>query len=409
MLLALLFVFQLGTLSALAFLALGMLLVVLRPDLLLGETARYGWIYALPFWCVLTVFWSSYPSLSLRYGVQLGLTMVFAITIASRLAPSVFVRLVWLSFAVAALASLLFGQVRTDGLGWLGIYGSKNAFAMTMATFLLVSFAFVLDRRAGRNWRLAGAAGVLLAFALIVLAQSTGALIASVMAMTGGAVIAMMRRFSAWQRLSLAVVGGLALIALVLIAISMRDEILALVLNTTGKDATLTGRTALWAVGAEQWGLHPLTGHGYQAFWVRGNPVAEQMWAAFGIVTKVGFHFHNTWLSNAVEIGIVGVALQAAIFGTALVLSLRWALWNPSVESLFFAMFILRQTILSMVEVVVFMQFDLASLLTVCAAVYGLRARSAARISARAGAAKALIPRGGGKERTESGTASSPA
>jgi exopolysaccharide production protein ExoQ len=406
-LLALLFVFQLGSLSALAFLMLGMALVVLRPGLLLDEVTRYSWLYLLPMWCVLTVLWSDHPALSLRYGAQLGLTMVFAVTMASRLSPAIFVRLIWVTFATAAIASLLFGQVRGDGLGWLGIYGSKNAFAMVMATFLLASFAFVLDGRVGRVWRVAGAGGAVLSLVLVLLAQSTGALIASGFVMICGLVIALIRRFSAWQRLSLAVIGGLALICVALLFVSLRAQILEFVLNTTGKDATLTGRTDLWAVAVQQWRLHPLIGQGYQAFWVPGNPVAEQMWAMFGIETKSGFHFHNTWLSNAVEIGLIGVVLQAAVVGTALVLTVRWALWHPSAESLFFAMFILRQTVLSMVEVVAFMQFDLISLLTISAAVYGLRAHVAARGSARAGVTKAWILRADAEERTESGMASS--
>jgi exopolysaccharide production protein ExoQ len=393
MLLALLFVFQLGSLSALAFLALGMLLVVLRPHDLLGETLRYGWIYLVPFWSVLTLFWSVYPTLSLRYGLQLGLTMVFAVTIASRLPPALFVRLVWLSFALAAMASVLFGQVRGDGLGWLGIYGSKNAFAMVMATFMLVSFAFALDARGGRWPRTVGAFGTAGALLLVLLAQSTGALIGSGLAMIAGLVIALARRLSASQRLCLAVVGMLGLVIGLLVLIGMREAVLAFMLETTGKDMTLTGRTDLWAVAVEEWRHAPMIGQGYQAFWVPGNPVAEQMWAMFGIATKTGFHFHNTWLSNAVEIGVVGVALQAAVFGTALVLCVRWALRHPSVESLFLAMFILRQTVLSLVEVVAFMQFDLISLLTVCAAVYGLRAHAAA---ARArGATTAWILRAG--------------
>ncbi len=407
--LALLFVFQLGSLSALAFLAFGMLLVVLRPAALLDDMAQYSWMYLLPVWCVMTVFWSAYPALSLRYGAQLGLSMVFAVTMASRLPPTAFVRLIWVSFGTAAIASLVFGQVRGDGLGWLGIYGSKNAFAMVMATFLLISFAFVLDRRAGLGWRLAGAAGAVLSFALVLLAQSTGALIASAFALLCGLVIASLRKVSAWQRLSIAVIGGLALIVVALLLISLREQVLEFVLNTTGKDATLTGRTDLWAVAVEQWRVNPVVGQGYQAFWVQGNPVAEQMWAMFGIETKTGFHFHNTWLSNAVEIGVIGVVLQAAVFGTALVTCVRWALWHPSAESLFFAMFVLRQSVLSMVEVVVFMQFDLMSLLTVCAAVYGLRARAVARSSPRAAVTRTWILPADGEGRTESGTASSPA
>lgn len=404
MLCALLFVFQLGRLSALAFLGFGMTLLVLRPTAILGETARFGWIYLLPFWCILTLFWSNYPTLSLRYGVQLGLTVVFAVTMASRLSPAVVVRLIWLSFAAAAAASLLFGQVRGDGLGWLGIYGSKNAFAMTMSIFVLVSFAFVLDRRAGWHWWTLGVGGACVAFVLMLLAQSTGALLSSILAVASGIMLRLMHRYSPSQRLVMALVGALAMVIVTLIVMGALDQIETMVLKTTGKDATLTGRTDLWIIALDQWSQRPLIGQGYQAFWVPGNPMAEQLWDDFGITTKIGFHFHNTWLSNAVEIGFIGVTLQLIIFGTALVLSLRWALWHPCAESLFFAMFILRQTILSMIEVVAFTQFDLASLLAVSAAVYGLRARAASLAQVQ-GATKAWIPRVGAEERTKTGTA----
>jgi exopolysaccharide production protein ExoQ len=406
MLLALVFVFQLGSFSALAFLAFGMLLVILRPTSILDETSRYGWIYLLAVWCVLTMFWSSYPSLSLRYGMQLGLTAVFAVTMAARLSPAVLVRLLWLTFAAAAVASVLFGQVRSDGMGWLGIYGSKNAFAMAMSIFVLVSFAFVLDRRAGRVWRVFGLGGTALGFALVVLAQSTGALAATVLALGCGVVVSQLRRFSRFQRLVLALLAVLALVFVTLVIASAQDQIQDFILTTTGKDATLTGRTDLWTVALEEWAKHPILGQGYQAFWVVGNPMAEQLWDDFGITAKIGFNFHNTWLSNVVEIGIVGIALQLAVFGTAVVLCLRWAIWHPCVESLFFMMFILRQASLSMLEVVAFSQFDMASLLAICAAVYGLRAREAELAQARGAVTKAWIPGDGGAERTGTGTAS---
>jgi exopolysaccharide production protein ExoQ len=404
-LLALVFVFQLGSASALAFLAFGILLVALRPMSILDETARFGWIYLLPIWCVLTMFWSHYPSLPLRYGVQLGLTLVFAVTMAARLSPAVLVRLIWLTFAAAAVASLLVGKVRPDGLGWLGIYGSKNAFAMAMSVFVLVSFAFVLDSRAGRLWRLSGLGGCIIGLFLVIQAQSTGALAATAFVLAGGTVISQLHRFSTYQRVVLGLLAALALVFVTLVVTSAEEHIRDFILTTTGKDATLTGRTELWIIALEEWSKHPILGQGYQAFWVVGNPMAEQLWDDFGIAEKMGFNFHNTWLSNVVEIGFLGVALQLVIFGTAVVSCLRWAIWHPCVESLFFMMFILRQASLSMIEVVAFSQFDMASLLAVCAAVYGLRARQAALAQSRNDRSGPRVPRAAGDLPQAPGTA----
>ena len=48
-------------------------------------------------------------------------------------------------------------------------------------------------------------------------------------------------------------------------------------------------------------------GHGYSAFWVQGNPRAEQLWFDFGILSRVGFHFHNLYIESFVELGAVGL------------------------------------------------------------------------------------------------------
>ena len=91
---------------------------------------------------------------------------------------------------------------------------------------------------------------------------------------------------------------------------SMTAELSQWFLDATGKDVTLTGRTDLWAVAFQEIAERPLLGVGFQAFWVHGNPLAEQLWAQFGISGRGGFHFHNTLISNTVEIGLLGAALQ---------------------------------------------------------------------------------------------------
>ena len=82
------------------------------------------------------------------------------------------------------------------------------------------------------------------------------------------------------------------------------------------RNLSLTGRTDLWKIALQEIAARPILGAGFQAVWVPGNPLAEALWQEFGIETRTGFHFHNAYLSNAVEIGVTGAALQAAlVFG----------------------------------------------------------------------------------------------
>ncbi len=378
LLLALLFVAQLKSLSALIFLMAGLWLVVRRPQDMLDELARYWWVFLIPVWCLLTTLWSAYPALTLRYSIQLGLTILISVSIAARLSPRNFVLVLFLAYVITALAGLGFGRIRGDGGGWLGIFGSKNAYSFAMSGLLLVSFSLALVPGATRRWRIAGAIGMVLGAFLLLKGQSAGALLTTSMAAFAGLIFIAIRRLDGIQKLVLATVSILALLVLALLALANLETLMDLLLESTGKDATLTGRTELWAEAVIEWERNPLFGQGYQAVWVVGNPVAERMWDMFGISNKIGFHFHNNWLSNAVELGLIGVTLQGVALLGAVYLTFRWAIVSPRPESVFLAIFMLRQLVLSGVEVLLFFQFDLSSLVTICALIYGLRARAEA-------------------------------
>jgi exopolysaccharide production protein ExoQ len=93
---------------------------------------------------------------------------------------------------------------------------------------------------------------------------------------------------------------------------------LDLVLNVLGKDATLTGRTDLWAAVLQQIERYPVLGHGYSAFWLGwSGPSAAVLTAVQWEVP----HAHNGFLDLLLDLGGVGLLLFAAGFGVAAVRS----------------------------------------------------------------------------------------
>jgi exopolysaccharide production protein ExoQ len=114
------------------------------------------------------------------------------------------------------------------------------------------------------------------------------------------------------------------------------------------------------------------------------------MWARFFIESRSGFNFHNTWISNAVEIGLIGAGLQAFVFVTSLVLVWRWVLLSPSAPAIYLTMFMTQLTVLSFVEVVVYGQFSLNTIMAGAALIYGLRFR--AEVRQQRGAAGRPLP-----------------
>ncbi|MFW5881229.1 MAG: O-antigen ligase family protein [Roseicyclus sp.] len=356
-------------------LACGLSLFLLAPREAAGGLVDNGPILLLPAWCILSFAWSAHPELSMRYGIQLALTVAIGIAMATRLSPGTLLRALFHAGLLAAVASVLFGRARGDGGGYLGIYASKNDFGFAMVIVLCAATALTLGRDTGLRLRVLAGGAMLLSLALIVMAQSLGWLVAGTGLVAIGILVVLLRIVSVPLRILSVVLALLAMAALVQYAVIRADAFLVLFTETTGKDPTLTGRTLLWRVALDEIAQAPILGQGFGAWWVRGNPQAEAIWQQFGIASRTGFHFHNTWLSNWVEIGAVGVALQAAVFAWALWGSVRRALLVEGGESLFFAMLMVTLTVMSLGEVVAFMQFHTASVLVVAAAVFASRAR----------------------------------
>lgn len=369
------FITPLGSKGALLFLLGGMALVAIRPGEVLASL-RCEWpIVLVALWCVMSFAWSDYASLTLRYGIQLVLTVIIAVAISYRLAPMTFVKIVFATSAMGGLASFMLGRARSDGMGYLGIHASKNALADASSVLIIASLAVLVDRHLSMRWRLPALAAMFLGVVLLVMGQSSGALVSTIAVILVFGVIILLQRLTPYMRLvaiALAVVLGAA-IAMLLSSLS--DELARLFLEVTGKDITLTGRTDLWAVAFGQIAERPLLGVGFQAFWVPGQPLAEQLWADFGIAGRSGFHFHNTPISNAVEIGILATAAQTMIFIAAAWACLGWAIRSPSAASVFFALSMVRLFMLMWIEVVYFYQFSAGTAIIIAAICYAHRFR----------------------------------
>ena len=152
------------------------------------------------------------------------------------------------------------------------------------------------------------------------------------------------------------------------------DALLAAFLQGSGKDATLTGRTDLWQTGLSVIADHPWLGVGYRAFWISGYGPAEELWAMFGQQSGAGFNFHNLYISNGVELGYVGLAIEAAtIYATAAMLVFL-AVVRPSHVVAFLLGLQVLLILRSFVEVEVFYEFSVRSILAYCTTIYTVRA-----------------------------------
>lgn len=82
-------------------------------------------------------------------------------------------------------------------------------------------------------------------------------------------------------------------------------------LELLGRDATLTGRTDIWALLSDEVWKRPWTGYGYRAFWtVEDGPV---FWVRQGTSWPVPTA-HNGLLEIALALGIPGAVLMVTVY-----------------------------------------------------------------------------------------------
>jgi exopolysaccharide production protein ExoQ len=333
---------------------------------------RWWPLLLLPVYCLLSTLWSQFPAITLRYSLQLGVTLAVAIVIACRVPAARLLRGIFLVYATGIVLSLLVGR-NTDGAAWLGIFGSKNAFAAYVAVFALISVGLVFDRGAPRWLRLAALGGALLSAPLLIRAQSAGAIIVIGPAVLTILAVVAIRRLGPPQKTFVVALVALLALALALVFVVYGGELLDALLVTSGKDSTLTGRTDLWRAGLSIIGEHQLFGVGYRAFWVKGYGPAEQLWAMFGEESGAGFNFHNLYISNAVDLGLAGLAIQLAIIYASLAALVVLAIARPNhVTALLLGLQVLL-VLRSFVEVEVFYEFSVRSILAYVTCIYAVR------------------------------------
>jgi exopolysaccharide production protein ExoQ len=369
-------IFQLIT--ALAFLAAAAFPVLIFPRRTLA--ALFGdwlpWLYVVL--AILSISWSQAPDVSAKYAIELALTVAAALVLASSLEPHTFMSALMCSFLVGDILGLFLGKyaMNAGAEAMTGIYGSKNAFSAAQAYLFLASWWVLVSTKHSPLMRSLALGSVLVCPLLLIAGRSADAVAPLILALAITVVAHLTTRWPPLPRI-LAICAGLSLLFLIFaIAFLFQDTLFGQLMIITGKDVTLSGRTYLWTRAAGLMSQHPFLGIGYGAFWVQGNPYAEEIWAAFQNTGRMGFNFHNQWYDIGVSLGYLGLFAGLVTLLAVAVRTLRWIISNPNPESFFFLGFAWIIIMRSFLESETFSHFSLSWLLIVAAAYY---ARTEAR------------------------------
>jgi exopolysaccharide production protein ExoQ len=327
--------------------ALGVGLAVLRPVPALRGLLGQPFLILLLGVAAASIGWSVSPDETPRRVIAIALTTLCGVALGSRWRWPVLAEILASAFAVLSLASLVLGALvpsvgRMSELfpgAWRGVWIEKNTFGEMMTFgFLIFAAAGLLNiRRAVLWWPFA-----VLDLALLLASTSKTSLVALLLGVAALGFVWLARRGGAVAVLAsyAAVVGVVGLGAGVFLA---PDVFFALL----GKDATLTGRTKIWAAVIRLINERPWLGYGYQAVWTDTSGWGPLAW----IVKDAGFkpeHAHNSWLEQWLGMGLFGLGAWALYYLTTLFRAI-WAVFTQNGALLAFP-FLIVFTLMSLTE-----------------------------------------------------------
>jgi len=159
--------------------------------------------------------------------------------------------------------------------------------------------------------------------ALIFLCRSKTAFVVFV------AMLVLLRVFRLRRRGSRALIAGIAGVLIVGALLSVVVDMDSMA-GLLGRDATLTGRTNIWALAMESVVERPLLGYGYSAFW-NVAPEAERISTI--LHWKVP-HAHNGFIDLTLQLGVAGLALFLVVYLIAARRAIAFANSDPGQEAI---------------------------------------------------------------------------
>jgi len=301
----------------------GLIVLVGRGRRVLEVLRKNGPILMFFFYCLVSVLWSDYPDVAFKRWTKAVGDLVMVLIVLTDFEPkTAFKRFLARSAFVLIPASVLLikyypnlGRVY-DQWTWTpmitGVTTGKNLLGMICLILGLGSvWCFLRAFRCGEDTRRAGpllAHGVIIVMVLWLFWKANSVTSMSCFAMAGGLIAATSLPSLARKRS----------VAHVLVAAMVFMAFFALFLNSggglvedLGRNATLTGRTAIWGVLVSI-ARHPFFGTGFESFWLGKR--LEKIWSIF--VNDPINEAHNGYLEVYLNLGWIGVTLLALLLVT---------------------------------------------------------------------------------------------
>jgi O-antigen ligase len=276
-------------------------------------------LLALAAWVIASAVWSEQPLSSAAYGLAFAANVAFVGWMRVRLPLSTVWRIALATIVALAAGGVLLHLVGYEPVRYVDVHGRSTLFGTHplrglfnhkitagVSAVLGVLLSWYLLSGVRRLVTIAGLA------VFVVLTGSTG----SLLLLVGAAGVLVLLALARSLQLGPDVVVALAALLIVMGALSL-TTVAPWVLEAMGRDGSLTGRTDLWAWGWRVALERPVLGWGFF-----GYAGSERALMDAGMIPRFANydlpHFHNAYLQNAVDLGVVGVLAPVALALVAL-------------------------------------------------------------------------------------------
>lgn len=325
---------------------LGLLLCV-RWRSVLDIAKRRKALWCLMGWLLLSCSWSINPN-SQKLANEIISITITAVYFASRFTLRQMMPLAALGFGISigmnflfCLAFPQFGiQVGLQEGAWRGMLIQKNSLASLVVfgaiPVLCILFSGV-KRDRGWYWF-----GVAISALLVILSNSKTGLLIFLMA-TALIPIFQKMRSKHYLALPMFICVMLAGTIVGILLLGNYEEILL----GLGRDPSLSGRTEIWEAIVEKIMQQPITGYGYNGFWLAREGESLDIWYRSKDLPP---HGHNGYLNLSLDLGLVGLGLFLASYVKAFQRSFLWLRWMSGPEGIMPLLFMCVIFIYNMTE-----------------------------------------------------------
>jgi O-antigen ligase len=315
-----------------------LLLIIAGSVFLLKRRVNWGsllksnkWFFAFFIYCAISIIWSQYPYVALkRWAKDVGNVIMILIILTERdhvnAVKAVFTRYIYLAIPLSVVFIKYFPEIGREYNRWtwvpsfIGVSTNKNDLGMILIVcglFLVWDFFDVRTDQVIKESTEEGLDGGMeesmgpdrsILFGRIILMAMLAWLL--VMIKSSTAIVCLLLGIGSYflyQSRKVTEHFGAYTILLVLIVLSFYVIGPRVFISILGKDATLTGRTELWA-DLLNIRIVPLIGAGYKSFWM--GPWVLDLWEKYAFRVNQA---HNGYLEIYLNGGLIGVGLLLAM------------------------------------------------------------------------------------------------